>query len=238
MEGFSYSNIFETKGIEYIAVIIFFAILVPFWILLNRRAKLRKEFLKRFGVLSESTLEIPQGVFLGNNHTWTHLDMSGIARVGLDDLLFHITGEVQLKVLKNLGDKIAKGDELIEISRNGKVLKILSPISGEIMDSNSLLSKNPEAINQDPYKSGWVCKIKPSSWLVETSGYYLAEEALKWTSKELVRFKDFLSASTEKYSAQPAMAVLQDGGELSDNPMSEMPKEVWQDFQTTFLKQP
>jgi len=238
MEGFSYSNIFETKGIEYIAVIIFFVILVPFWILLNRKAKLRREFQKRFGVLSANSLEVPQGVFLGKNHAWTHLDMSGIARVGLDDLLFHITGEVQLKVLKNAGDKITKGDDLIEISRNGKVLKISSPISGELMDSNSLLSKSPELINQDPYKNGWVCKIKPSSWITETSGYYLAEEALKWTSKELARFKDFLSASTEKYSAQPAMVVLQDGGELADFPMSEMPKEVWQDFQTTFLNKP
>jgi len=238
MEDFSYSNIFETKGIEYIAVIIFFAILIPFWILLNRKAKLRKAFQKNFGFLSANNLVIPQGVFFGKNHAWTHLDISGIARVGLDDLILHITGEVNLMVLKNAGDKINKGDELIEIDQKGKKLRIQSPISGELMDSNSLLSISPEIINQDPYKSGWICKIKPSRWVAETSNYYLAEEALKWTSKELERFKDFISVSAGKFSAQPAMVVLQDGGELRDNPMSEMPKEVWQDFQTNFLEQP
>ncbi len=32
MEGFTYTNIFETKGIEYIIIICFFLILIPFWI--------------------------------------------------------------------------------------------------------------------------------------------------------------------------------------------------------------
>jgi glycine cleavage system H protein len=31
------------------------------------------------------------------------------------------------------------------------------------------------------------------------------------------------------------MLVLQDGGELIDRPLAEMPDEVWQDFQKSFL---
>ena len=42
MEGFSYNNIFETKGIEYLAIIAFFAILIPFWLLLNKQVKNKK----------------------------------------------------------------------------------------------------------------------------------------------------------------------------------------------------
>ncbi len=34
------------------------------------------------------------------------------------------------------------------------------------------------------------------------------------------------------------MVILQDGGELSDNALSGMPDEIWQDFQEEFLDQP
>ncbi len=39
MDGFSYNNIFETKGIEYLVIIAFFLILIPFWIKLNKKVK-------------------------------------------------------------------------------------------------------------------------------------------------------------------------------------------------------
>jgi hypothetical protein len=39
MEGFTYTNIFETKGIEYLVIISFFAVLVPLWMFFNRKTK-------------------------------------------------------------------------------------------------------------------------------------------------------------------------------------------------------
>ncbi|NOU19734.1 MAG: glycine cleavage system protein H [Bacteroidales bacterium] len=238
MDGFSYSNIFETKGIEYLAVIAFFAILIPFWIILNKKVKRSKQFQKRLGVLTASVLRVPQGLFYSKNHTWAHLEVSGVAKVGLDDLLLHITGEVKFSNLKKSGDQVCKGDILTEIVRNGKQLNILSPISGEILNTNSMLNENFETVNQDPYGKGWIYKIKPTNWIAETNSYYLAEEATNWSARELVRFKDFITVSMKKYSAEPALIMLQDGGELCDNPISELPNELWQDFQKDFLNQP
>ena len=37
MDGFTYHDIFETKGLEYLAIIAFFLLLIPFWIILNRK---------------------------------------------------------------------------------------------------------------------------------------------------------------------------------------------------------
>lgn len=237
MDGFSYSNIFETKGIEYLAVIAFFAILIPFWIILNRKVKISKEVQKKNGALTANILRIPQGLFYSKNHTWTHLEVSGIAKVGLDDLLLHITGEVKFNNLKKPGEKVNKGDVLAEIDRNGNTLKILSPITGEIVNANKILIEDSNTVSQDPYGNGWMYQIKPTNWVEETNSYYLAEEASKWSTRELVRFKDFLALSMKKYSAEPALITLQDGGELLDNMLSELPSEVWQDFQKDFLGQ-
>ena len=46
MDAFSYSNIFETKGIEYIAIIAFFMVLIPFWIILNKREVIKQKIQK------------------------------------------------------------------------------------------------------------------------------------------------------------------------------------------------
>jgi glycine cleavage system H protein len=237
MDGFSYHNIFETKGIEYLAIISFFLLLIPFWIILNRQVVSRK-IKQLIGVLTVNVLKIPQGVFFNKNHTWTHLERSGSARVGLDDLLFHITGNVKIHQLKNPGDVIRKGDLLTEVDQNGKILRISSPLSGKILASNVLLKDHPELSSEDPYGKGWIYKIKPSDWIAETKSYYLAEEATQWSKSELDRFKDFMANSAVKYGADPSFTVMQDGGELCNNVLSELPNEVWQDFQKEFLDSP
>jgi len=237
MEQFTYHNIFATKGIEYIAIIAFLALLIPFWVLLNKPAKTRN-IRKALGVLSASILRIPQGLFFSKNHTWTHMDRSGSAKVGLDDLLLHITGEVKFKNLKSPGETIKKGELLTEIDQNGKILQVLSPISGKILSTNENLNENPDMLIADPYGLGWVYKIKPTNWIAETNSYYLADEATEWSAKELARFKDFVAGSLRNHSPEPSLLVLQDGGELRDNALSEMPAEIWLDFQKSFLGNP
>jgi len=236
MESFTYTNIFETKGIEYIAILVFFAILIPFWILLNKKVPIAKQIKKAIGFLSANVLRIPQGVFHSQNHTWAFMERNGEAKVGLDDLLLHITGEVKVRSLKKLGENVNKGDLLLEIDQNGKMLKVFSPISGKIMNTNDSVGKNPEILNEDPYGNGWIYKIKPVNWKIETNDYLLAEETIEWSKKELERFKDFLAESVKKYSPDQSTIILQDGGELRDNTLSELPEEVWKDFQEDFLK--
>jgi glycine cleavage system H protein len=235
MDGFTYNNIFETKGIEYLAIIAFFAILIPFWLLLNKQVKITRQIQKTLGILTAQVLRIPQGLFYSSNHTWTFLEKSGIAKVGLDDLLLHITGEVKLFNLKKNGESIKKGEVFAEIEHQGKVLQICSPVSGEIINFNAAIIENPGLLNDDPYEKGWMFKIKPLNWISDTNTYHLAEEATQWSANELERFKDFLSSTMPKYAPEPSNVILQDGGELRDHTLSELPSGVWEDFQKNFL---
>lgn len=235
MDGFSYNNIFETKGLEYIIIIAFLLLIIPFWIAINKQSGRTRQYKRTVGILSPGILRIPQGLFYSKSHTWTHLEKSGNAKVGLDDLLLHLTGEVKFRDLKRPGNFINKGEIIADIDQNGKLLQIQSPISGRIMKTNTILYENPGVLNEDPYGEGWVYQIKPSEWISETNSYYFAEEAVAWAKMELDRFKDFLAVSLKKYSPETSMVVLQDGGELCDRPLSELPEEVWQDFQKYFL---
>jgi glycine cleavage system H protein len=235
MEGFTYQNIFETKGIEYLLIISFFAVLIPFWIILSKHVKATRFLQRSMGFLSARSLTVPQGLFFSKFHTWTHLERSGIARVGLDDFLLHITGPVQFKPVKKPGDSINKGDLLATIIRDGKQLEIFSPISGEIVEENHVIQEDSDHLNFDPCMKGWIFKIKPASWIAETKSYYLAEKATAWSAQELERFKGWLANSSSKYGTFNSGIVLQDGGELVEKPLAELPAELWQDFQESFL---
>ena len=235
MDVFSYHDIFATKGIEYLIIITFLVLLIPFWIVLNKQKEIGRKIQKALGFLSANILRIPQGLFYSKNHTWMYMEKSGSAKVGLDDLLLHITGEVKFSNHKSPGEMISKGELLTEIDQNGKLLKILSPVSGRITDVNSTINENPGMLNEDPYGKGWIYKIKPSSWITDVKACYFAEEATNWSANELERFKDFLAVSMKNYSPEPSMVILQDGGELCDHSLSAFSGEIWKDFETEFL---
>jgi len=236
MENFTRVDIYDTKGLEYLFVIAYLLIFIIFW-KIAKNPQIIKQIKQAISTISANILRIPQGIFFSRFHTWTHLEESGAAKVGLDDFLLHVTGKVELSHLKNPGQVIEKGDLLTMIDQGGKQLKVYSPISGKILNTNSLINDDNEILNKDPYDDGWIYKIKPSSWVKETKSYFLAEEAIDWSTKELNRFKDFLAGDPmRRYSTEPSMILLQDGGEIRENVLSELPNEVWEKFQEEFLE--
>ncbi len=235
MDGFSYSDIFATKGLEYLVIIAFLILLIPFTVLLSRQARINKQIQKTLGILTARILKIPQGLFYSRNHTWLFMEKNGVANVGLDDLLLHITGGVKLGNLKQPGEMISKGDLLTTIEQNGKLLNIFSPISGKVVTTNPHMQENPSSLNEDPYGTGWIYKVKPSNWVAEIKSCYFAGEATTWQEKELLRFKDFLAYTMKNNSPAASQIILQDGGEICDNTLSALPDETWKDFQKEFL---
>ncbi|MCU0378481.1 MAG: hypothetical protein MUC78_09505 [Bacteroidales bacterium] len=234
MDGFTYYNLFETKGIEYIIIIAFLLLIIPFWSLINKPLRLTDKIRRSFSTLTASILRVPQGVFFSDKHTWTHLEKSGNARVGIDDLLLHLTGSVNVTLVKEPGAIVSKGEVISVIDHEGKKLNIVSPISGEISGVNRNL--NNELLHEDPYGRGWLVSIKPTDWKSEISSYHIASDATGWLGSELDRFKDFLAVSAGKYTNESAAVYMQDGGELVDYPLSSMPAEVWCNFEREFLK--
>ena len=236
MEGYSLVDIYDTKGTEYLFVIGYLLLLIIFWKVAKNPQRVFRQIREAVSIISDKILRIPQGIYFNKNHTWAHLKESGVAKVGMDDFLQHVIGNVGLTNLKNPGESIEKGELLTTINQGGKLLRVYSPISGTVVETNPGLNENPGLLNSDPYDKGWIYHIKPSNWVEETRSYYLADRATEWSKKELIRFKDFLSVGAmRKFSSEPSMVLLQDGGEIRENVLSELPGEVWAEFQEEFL---
>ena len=64
-----------------------------------------------------------------------------------------ITSEVKMNVLSEVFGSV----EAVKT-----VSDLFMPVSGEILEFNGELEANPEAVNKDPYGSGWMIKVQVS----------------------------------------------------------------------------
>jgi glycine cleavage system H protein len=237
MEFYHY-DIFETKGLEYIVTIVFFALLVPLWLILRHHEAINKGIRNTLSVLNPQRFKIPKGIFHSPNHTWAYLNQSGNARIGLDEFLLHITGPVSVTPLVREGLKVKRGDLIARIVQGAKQLNVQSPITGTVKLTNYQHAEDPSTLIQDPYGDGWLFEIKPSNWVAETKSYYIADEVINWSITELSRLKDFFAAIRIRGSVVPPAVVLQDGGELREHLLTELEEFIWEEFQNGFMKMP
>ena len=180
--------------------------------------------------------ELPSELRVASSHEWARLEEDGSVTIGITDHAQEALGDVVFVELPDVGDTLAAGGEAGVVESVKAASDIFSPMSGSIIEANEELNEDPGLINKSPYEKGWIYQVKPSNWVKETSSCLLAERATEWSQKEFVRFKDFLSGGAmRKFSSEPSMVLLQDGGEIRDNVLSELPDEVWADFQKEFL---
>jgi glycine cleavage system H lipoate-binding protein/ABC-type phosphate transport system substrate-binding protein len=186
-------------------------------------------------VLDTNGLHVPGGLFFDKTHTWAFMEQNGFVKVGIDDFIQHITGTITRVKMKNEGFKVKKGDLILSVIQNGKQLNLYSPVSGTIREKNSILDSNASIVNTSPYNDGWVYRIEPSNWHRENQLLFMAERHKEFIKNEFSRLKDFLVVvlgADEKIYAQ---TILQDGGELVDNTLSNLGPEVWEEFQSKFI---
>jgi glycine cleavage system H protein len=234
MNGFTYHNIFATKGIEYLAIITFFLVLVPFWVLLNRKKKYSAEIQQPTD--PNAHLKHPNGLVFSRQHTWAFLHKSGFARIGLNAMLVKLLGNFEIKFLKNAGDFVSQGEQIACLIIGDRNLSIHAPITGKILKTNTIVRNSSDIIELNPYEKGWLIEVEPQSWITEIANYTMADEAHLWVKSEWARFKDFITFHSYNSMEPSMLRVMQDGGELAENPLNGMPENVWAEFQRDFLQ--
>jgi glycine cleavage system H protein len=58
------------------------------------------------------------------------------------------------------GNKVVKEDKVATIESVKAASDINAPVSGEIIEVNKSVVKDPAIVNNDPYSEGWLFKIK------------------------------------------------------------------------------
>ena len=103
----------------------------------------------------------PSDLSYHEEHDW--------ARIEGDSATFGVTwyaqdqlGEVVFFDPPEVGATVRRGDPYAEVESVKAVSDVIAPLSGEIVEVNEALSSDPEAINEDPYGTGWMIKVRLS----------------------------------------------------------------------------
>lgn len=132
-----------------------------------RRIKLlkeqRKQILSRTENIEICFVDCPAKYFRLGCSSWLVEERDGSVLVGVCDIFLKaIESVVEIDLLMP-EEELIQGISCITIkSENDRIHKVLSPISGRVIEVNDKLKINPKLIEKDPYFDGWVYRVIPA----------------------------------------------------------------------------
>ena len=108
-----------------------------------------------------ATESYPDELKYHKEHDWARIDgdeaVLGITWFAADSL-----GELVHFEPPEVGATVSKDQSYGEVESVKAVSDVIAPMSGEIVEVNTGLGDNPEAINDDPYGAGWMVRVRVS----------------------------------------------------------------------------
>ncbi len=104
-------------------------------------------------------MNIPENLKYTKDHEWVLVD-GEIATVGITDFAQGELGDIVFVEIETEGDDLDKEEVFGTIEAVKTVSDLYMPVAGTIIEINPELENKPEIVNQEPYKGGWMVKIK------------------------------------------------------------------------------
>jgi glycine cleavage system H lipoate-binding protein len=152
-------DFFATKGIEYLLVIGYLLLLIPFAWLLRRMAVEPTKTAAAPSPASPSP-RFPDGVYFHRGHTWAAPEGGNLVRVGIDDFAQRLMGPPTEFSLPSPGQHLVQGENGWQARVDGHTVDLLSPVQGEVVEVNHEVIGTPQLVCEAPYGRGWLLKIR------------------------------------------------------------------------------
>jgi glycine cleavage system H protein len=104
---------------------------------------------------------VPSELKYGKSHEWVRVE-GDTATVGITDHAQKELTDVVFVELPAAGRKIKSGEACAVIESVKTASDIYAPVSGEVIESNDAVTKDPAIVNNEPYGKGWFFKVKLS----------------------------------------------------------------------------
>lgn len=104
----------------------------------------------------------PETLKYTESHEWVQDNGDGTVTVGITDHAQELLGDLVFVELPEVGASYDAGAECAVVESVKAASDVYAPVAGEIVAVNESLASAPETINQAPYESGWLFKLKPA----------------------------------------------------------------------------
>lgn len=107
-------------------------------------------------------MEYPTELKYQKTDEWVKVE-GGIATIGISDYAQDSLSDVVFVEFEvEVGDTVKTGTTLATIESVKAAAEVVFPVSGTVVEINEKLPETPEALNEEPYGKGWLCKVKLS----------------------------------------------------------------------------
>jgi glycine cleavage system H protein len=120
-------------------------------------------------------MNVPQNLKYTKDHEWVSVD-GDIATIGITDFAQSELGDIVYVEIETEGETLDHEEVFGSVEAVKTVSDLFMPVSGEIIEFNGDLDKDPELVNADPYGKGWMIKVKMTNAsevdsLLDAAGY-------------------------------------------------------------------
>lgn len=97
--------------------------------------------------------------FFTKDHEWIEVDGNN-GTVGITDYAQGQLGDITFVELPDLGRLVNRAESVAVVDSVKAASDVYSPVSGTISDTNGALEGEPELVNSDAEKGGWLFRLQ------------------------------------------------------------------------------
>lgn len=181
---------------------------------------------KPVDVLDIEGFKIPQGFYFHKGHTWIKVEEGSEVRIGLDDFAAKVFGPMDRVEAPLMGKEVRQGRKDISIGRGTKTAKLLSPVTGVVVETNNRLRTQGEPTGMDPYSDGWVARIHSDNLRQDLRNLMMGDETTSFMRQESNRLHEAI---------EEAAPLATDGGFVASDIVGSVPEIGWEKLVSLFL---
>ncbi len=222
-------DIYATKGLEYLIVIAYLLVLVGMLRLLTPTRVARV-----FGMRAQRPVPRPRPWFLlaegyhfHQGHTWAAHEGGDVVTVGLDDFAGKLLGPPDALTLPIIGQRLRQGEEAWAATLDGKSVGMVSPVDGKVVAVNQSAIEDPALVTSQPYRDGWLLKVRVPNWKREVRNLLSGTLAVSWMRETVERLRSM--------PAGELGVVMPDGGTPMPGFVRHLDPEHWDDVAREFF---
>jgi glycine cleavage system H protein len=101
----------------------------------------------------------PADCRFSKDHEWIRV-AGDTGTIGITDYAQKQLGDVVFLELPEVGRRLTRSEIFGTVESVKAVSELFSPVAGEVLEVNSALTQQPEAVNTDPHGAAWMIKVK------------------------------------------------------------------------------
>ena len=105
-------------------------------------------------------MNTPSGLLYTPSDEWVRRESDGTFTIGITDHAQNELGEVTFVELPEEGAAISSGAPFGVVESLKTVNELRSPVAGEVAAVNLAVIDAPSLVNESPYESGWLLKVR------------------------------------------------------------------------------